>query len=117
MKSIVDESLMSKDFHLTEMTVKDNLKALIYDNCLPLDIFSEMSDILLGTGFIWIYNEEVVEKRCQVKSPIDGYDNDDIYQFCHPFYMPAARGWAVSVEIIDPILESPLADIVATCFI
>ena len=45
-ESIVNESLMNKEFHLTELTIKEK-KVRIYDNCLPLDDFKKMKEILL----------------------------------------------------------------------
>ena len=117
MKSIVDESLMSKDFHLTEMTIKGK-QALIYDNCLSFDIFRQMQNILLNADFPWYYNDGIIPQECKIdKPPVDGYeDGEDVYQFTHTFlrriavagpHRPAVGNdaWSTRTEAILPILD------------
>jgi len=101
----IDESLMNKDFHLTEMTIKENVKVQIYDNCLPLDVFRKIQDIFLGDKLPWGYNKEIVSKDFKIKSPIDGYDDDTTFQFSHGFYNISTYLWSNTTEIIVPILD------------
>ena len=79
----INESLMNKDYHLTEMTVKGK-PARIYDNCLRFDIFWKMQNALLGVDIPWYYNDEVSNQ--EVKTPIEGYEERenviDLYN-CH----------------------------------
>ena len=115
MKSIVNESLMNKDFHLTEMTVKGK-SARIYDNCLPLNVFKQMQNTLLGADIPWYYNDEIISHNND-RPPIDGYENgEDVYQFTHSFlrrqvsigpYKPVVGdgAWSPMTEVIFPILD------------
>ena len=104
----VNESLLSKECHLTELTISGK-QVKIYDNCLPLDVFAKMNKVLLGPEFPWFYNDKIIEDNDQIKPPIDGYDTDDIYQFTHAFLQEVAQGgvasWSHTTEIIIPILN------------
>ena len=94
MKSTVNESLMNKEFHLTEVDLKENFKARIYDNCLSSDDFIIMKELLLGPEFLWSYNSKIVAKKYTGTIPIiDDYaDEDDMYQFTHLLYLAEGPG-------------------------
>ena len=98
MKSTVNESLMNKDFHLTEMTIKDK-PVLIYDNCLPSDDFILMREELLGPRFTWDYNSKNVAKKYTGTIPaIDDYDaEEDMYQFTHLLYLAGGHPEPVTI--------------------
>ena len=95
MKNTVNESLMNKDFHLTEVELKENFKARIYDNCLPSDDFILIKEQLLGPHFAWNYNSKVVSKKYTGTIPvINDYadEDDDMYQFTHLLYLAKGPG-------------------------
>ena len=101
----VNELEMNKEFHLTELTLKENLKAQIYDNCLPLNIFEVMKEIMLSGEFPWFYNDTILYGG-KFESPLDGYDNDNtVYQFTHSFFKPDDYIWSSWTEVILPILN------------
>ena len=100
----IDKSLLDKNFHLTELTCKGK-QVQIYDNCLPSDDFTTMQDVLLGKAFPWFYNSSVIYKEDNVKSPIAGYDNDDVQQFVHGFYQTTDMSWSSMSDTIFPILN------------
>ena len=111
MKSTVNESLMNKDFHLTEVDLKENFKARIYDNCLPSNDFIIMKEILLGPVFSWNYNSKVVAKKYTGTKPIinDYADEDeDMYQFTNMLYLAEGPGPYAPIALDDkfvPILR------------
>ena len=80
---IIKEKLMNKEFHLTELTLKETAKARIYDNCLPPDIFKKMQETLCGGEFPWFLNKIIVPEDFWIESPVDGNDNNEVHQFCH----------------------------------
>jgi len=103
MERCFQKTSMNKDFNLTEFTVKGK-KVLIYDNCLPTDVFKHLQDIILSDQFPWYYNPSIA--TLNVKSPIEGYENDNEgYQFVHPFYRIQIFVWSPLAEIIYPVLE------------
>ena len=95
---------MNKGVQLTEVALKGK-QALIYDNCLPLDVFQKMKKVLLNLGFPWGYCSNITPQRSKIKSPIDGYDNDDAYQFTHHFLPFQGFGWSNWTKLIMPILN------------
>ena len=105
MKSIVNESLMNKDYHLTEMIVKGK-PARIYDNCLPLNVFKQMQNTLLGAEFSWHWCDDILTYGIDDKPLVEGYDKDDIGQFSHEFYSCEDKmGWPSTTEVLTPILN------------
>ncbi len=102
----VNESLLSKECQLTDISVKGK-QVRIYDNCLPLDVFKEMQKIILSEKFFWQYASEIVNKENRMKSPIDGYDAaDDMVQFEHLFYLTTEYlMWSNATSVIFPILN------------
>ena len=84
-----NESLMNKEFHLTEVTLKENFKARIYDNCLPSDDFKLLKEIILSPDFSWNYNSNVVSEKYTGTMPavVEDYVDDDMFQFTHLFYV------------------------------
>ena len=106
----LNESNMNKEFRLTEISLKNNLKVHVYDNCLPIPVFKRMQETLLGLHFPWHYNEGVLyNKETQYDPfvpPIDGYeDNLDVFQFTHMFFREGAYAWSPSMASIVPILN------------
>jgi hypothetical protein len=100
----IKESKMNENCHLTEITLKGK-QARIYDNCLPLDVFRKMKDIMLSGEFPWFYNDAILYGG-EFESPLDGYDNDNtVYQFTHTFFMGGFQSWPPSTEVIVPILD------------
>ena len=100
----IKESKMNKKCHLTEITLKGK-QARIYDNCLPLDVFKKMKDIMLSGEFPWFYNDAIIYGG-EFESPLDGYDNDNtVYQFTHSFYKGGFQSWPPTTEVIAPILD------------
>ena len=100
----IDKSLLNKNFHLKELTVKDK-QVQIYDNCLPSDEFKKIQDLLLGTAFPWFYNSSVVYNDDKITPPIDGFDNDDVQQFVHGFYQSTDMSWSGMTDALSPILN------------
>ena len=98
----IDKSLLNKNFHLKELTVKDK-QVQIYDNCLPSDEFKKIQDLLLGTAFPWFYNSSVVYNDDKITPPIDGFDNDDVQQFIHVFYQTTDMSWSGMTDALYPI--------------
>jgi len=102
----LNKSLMNKDCRLTEVKIKKNLKAEIYDNCLPLPIFFTMREIIMGMGFPWFYGNKIVEKGYDVPSPIKGYENNEkACQFAHGFLAEETYNWSNQTQHIVPILN------------
>ena len=91
-----NESLMNKEFHLTEVTLKESFKARIYDNCLPSDDFKLLKEIILSPDFFWNYNSNVVPEKYTGTMPavVEDYVDDDMFQFTHLFYVspPSTSG-------------------------
>ncbi len=101
---------MNKDFHLTEVILKENLKARIYDNCLPLYEFEDLQEKLLGASCPWHYNSSIVLKKYTGIEPnFDDYDYDynEIGQFTHVFFMDSGGGGTrrPGAGIMDSIFE------------
>jgi len=95
---------MNADFRFTEVPLKKNLKAYIYDNCLPVDVFKGIQKTLLGPNFSWYYNDMVLYNP--VASPIKNYQNNlNVYQFTHSFFREGEYAWSSSTHIIVPILN------------
>jgi len=93
---------------LTEITLKGKLKAKIYDECLPPNVFKEMQKILLGPEFPWFYNYTLVKGPYfyNYTAPIKGHDNDNnSWQFTHLFHHVDKGPWSNWTETIVPILN------------
>ena len=106
----LNESNMNKDFRLTEIPLKNNLKIHVYDNCLPFPVFKRMQEILLGLNFPWYYNEGALynkeTKYNPVAPPIHSHKDDlDVFQFTHLFFRERAFAWSPYKEVILPILN------------
>ena len=106
----LNESNMNKEFRFTEVPLKNNLKAHVYDNCLPIPVFKEIQRKLLGLHFPWHYNEGVLyNKETKYKpfvQPIEGYEDSlDVFQFTHIFFREGDYAWSPATEIIFPILN------------
>lgn len=102
----LEQSKINKDFKFTEVDLKGELKAHIYDDCLPLDTFKTMKRAMLNPFFAWYYNNEIVAEEDKLPSPVDGYDNtNDICQFTHMFFNHGNYQWSNSTSIIAPILN------------
>jgi|TARA_R100001530_G_scaffold98012_1_gene68140 hypothetical protein len=107
---LINKDYMNADFRFTEVPLKKNLKAYIYDNCLPVDVFKGIQKTLLGLDFPWYYNEGALYNQDTqydpVASPIKNYQNNlNVYQFTHSFFREGDYAWSSSTHVIVPILN------------
>ena len=104
----IDETKMAENVNLTKVTSKADIR--IYDNCLPEEQFLTLKDILMGDMFPWFYKETVLAPELYKppylkKSPVEGYDTDDVPMFVHVFLRRAGDDWSPSTSHIESILN------------